>query len=400
MTAGTAATLDTQSSDDGFLHILFSAYLTLIPAGTLLLRYTALQSGLPMNVDRALFHTLNALTCTGFRASPYAVADFSTLGILGVYLLMSAGAIFSLTAGGLLVSRILHRTWSRAHIVAAAMLLFVVGSLTGTGFLMTPNTRVPAALFEATSALANAGLTIDDARDLFDARVHAILLPLATLGALGLPVIIELFELFVRNKSLSDYARRIIRLSVWAWMLGFGLLLLCGLSLPWRQNLAASWAFAVNARSLGMEIALPSSLPATSWWAILLLMLIGGAPASTAGGLRLTTLWLLGSSAGKLSAGKSVGRSLGIALFYTGLLLACAFALFLGLLATQPQLPADRLALIAVGALTNTGLSHNPLSLTGLPLYLLALGMLAGHLLPLIVAWWMKNSGDWDTPVC
>jgi trk system potassium uptake protein TrkH len=183
-------------------------------------------------------------------------------------------------------------------------------------------------------------------------------------------------------------------------MLGFGLLLLCGLSMPWQQNLAASWAFAVNARSLGMEIALPAALPATSWWGILLLMLVGGAPASTAGGLRVTTLWLLVSSAPKLSAGQSVGRSLGIALFFTGLLLAGAFALFLGLLATQPQLPADRLALIAVGALTNTGLSHNPLSFTGLPLYLLGLGMLAGHLLPLIVAWRMKNAGDWDTPVC
>src|SRR5512145_3154731 len=88
-------------ADDALLQYLFSAYLALIPSGTLFLRFCGLESG-AMTFDRALFWTANALTCTGFRLQPNNLADFSTAGHVGVFILMLAGSLFALMAGGLI----------------------------------------------------------------------------------------------------------------------------------------------------------------------------------------------------------------------------------------------------------------------------------------------------------
>ena len=75
------------------LSTLFALFFGLIVVGTLYLRYLALDTGLPMNFDRSIFWTINALTLTGFELSPNGLVDFSPAGVLGVYVLMLFGAL-------------------------------------------------------------------------------------------------------------------------------------------------------------------------------------------------------------------------------------------------------------------------------------------------------------------
>ena len=49
----------------------------------------------------------------------------------------------------------------------------------------------------------------------------------------------------------------------------------------------------------------------------------------------------------------------------------------------------DRALFVIVSAASNTGLSHDPLSVNSSNAYTLSITMLLGRLLPIIVLWWM-----------
>ena len=69
--------------------------------------------------------------------------------------------------------------------------------------------------------------------------------------------------------------------------------------------------------------------------------------------------------------------------------LSVVLAGFLLLVWTVPDLPADRSLFLAVSAVSNVGLSHDPIGITGPGLYVLSTLMLAGRVAPLLVLWWM-----------
>jgi Trk-type K+ transport system membrane component len=59
------------------------------------------------------------------------------------------------------------------------------------------------------------------------------------------------------------------------------------------------------------------------------------------------------------------------------------------LLWAEPQREGDRLLFLAVSALSNVGLSHDPVSMTSAGLDVLLAAMLLGKLVPLGMLWWM-----------
>ena len=93
-------------------------------------------------------------------------------------------------------------------------------------------------------------------------------------------------------------------------------------------------------------------------WALIVLMMIGAAPASTGGGLKTTTLAVLLRDSRKLLRGEGAGRSLGIALSWLGLYLGMALLGLLMLLFVEPQLAADQVVFLTISALSNVGLSR------------------------------------------
>ncbi|GEM_PF-7019922 len=380
--------------DDALLQYLFCAYLALIPAGTLFFRFGALESGATMTFDRAVFWSANALTCTGFHLQPNSLADFSTTGQIGVFLLMLAGALFALMAGGLIVARILGLAYSATKIVTGALFFLAIGSLLGAGLLMAPSRSFFASLFEAAASVTNAGMSIDGQRMLADWHLYLIITPLSAIGGLGLVAVLQLFDAFACSIRPSEYTWRILRLSAAAWLIAFFLLMLPQGTLT-RESVLTSWLYAINTRGLGAEVVLPIPFARPIWWLLAMLMLVGGMPGSTTGGLRITAL----TEAASGLRSETPTRTLRIAMIWIALFFAAFALVFLLLLAWQPQLATDDAAVLAAGALGNTGLSHGNVDLTGYPLHLLTVAMYTGHLAPLCFAWWMKNSHRHHVPI-
>ena len=388
--------------DEGLLLWLIVGFFFCMAAGTVLLRFAANPSGSLMPLDRAVFASINAITLTGFELAPAAVRDFQPAGQIVVFVLTLAGTLFALMAGTSLVSSMLGLGHSRRRIITFAIAVTGVMTALGSGFLMLHGQAIFPTVFSAAAVFGNSGSSIQGPWDLMDGRLHMVLLPLAALGAMGMPLLMEFWAMLAGTSRLSEYGRRVLRLSAIAYLAGLvGLLILQAGSMDSaRQALASSSALSLDSRSLGLMF---SPLPWTraAQWFVLVLMLIGGAPAGTAGGMRLTTLGVLLDGTRKLLRGQTPPRELGFALCWIGIFLGMLFLTMLMLLASEPQLPGDRIAFLAASAMGNVGLSHDPISMTGVSLYIGSMAMLAGRLAPVGFAWWLaRKGGSWETPLC
>lgn len=393
--AGQPAIGSGRTADERFGVVLAGAYLAALIGGTLLLRFTGLESGGLMTWDRAIFWSVNALTCTGFRLSPNGLADFSSPGTLTVFGLMAIGGLTVLMAGGLLVCRIVGLPYGRRAVVAGSVALIFGGCIAGGLLLQAGGDPQWAGFFDAMSAITNGGFVAGGSVALDDSRVHLVLTPLAVLGAVGLPVLLDVVGSGAGFGVAGGYARRVIRVYVAFWLLAFVALVLVNSSLTWRNNLLYSWFHAINARSLGMESG--AMVSRQTWWLMSALMLIGACPGGTGSGSKVTTLWSLAGECRGVLRGAVVGRTLAVGLCWLALYAVMFTILFLSLLPLAPQLPSERLFVIAAGSLGNTGLTHDPISLVGGPLYLLSAAMLAGQLAPLGFAVWVlrRRQGSW-----
>jgi Trk-type K+ transport system membrane component len=52
----------------------------------------------------------------------------------------------------------------------------------------------------------------------------------------------------------------------------------------------------------------------------------------------------------------------------------------------------DRVLFLTISALTNTGLSHDVINITGEGLFTLSAAMFAGRVVPLLILWWLADS--------
>ena len=273
-----------------------------------------------------------------------------------------------------------HTVWKLA---AGAVFLVLGGTLVGAGMLMTNERPFYTAMFEATSALANAGLNLDGARRIIDWRLHLVILPLAAIGSIGLPVIIELFDRVALARPISTYSQKVLRIFTVAWIASFALLLLGNSHLPLRNNIVTSWVSAINTRSLGSELYLDASLPRLSWWCMMVLMLIGAPPAGTGGGVRLLPIATILRHNQWANEGGFADASIARAAAWLTLFIGIFLAMVLLLMSAESQLATDRLMVMAAGAIGNVGLSQDPISLSTRGLMIVSTGMLAGYLLPL-----------------
>jgi Trk-type K+ transport system membrane component len=85
-------------------------------------------------------------------------------------------------------------------------------------------------------------------------------------------------------------------------------------------------------------------------------------------------------------------RATGIAALWLGIYMAALMIGVILLVQVQSQIPADRLLFLAVSALSNVGLSHDPVSITGPGLLVLSALMLIGRLVPLAILWWVART--------
>ncbi|MDB5302688.1 MAG: ATPase [Phycisphaerales bacterium] len=404
---------------------LLGVYLLLIFLGMMALhRPGVMVSGEELTWDRALFLSVDCATLGGFQVS-IGINDFNPdngQGAAVVLLLTLGGSLFVLVVGGLAGVRALRLPYSDLQVVTAALTAELLAILAGAAALVTGGAPGFDAVQQSAAAFGNSGALTCGPRlvpALTSGHAQGVLLPLAIFGGLGLPVLMELYDAAFGRRRISTHSRVTLGLTALAYLLSMGLLLIClrpqgPFTTPaeahaaWRWAVGASSGAAVNARTAGFpftpgggaRVDFVNSFPRVAQWVLVLLMTVGASSAGTAGGLKTNTLYHLFTGTADALRGRRVSRAFGIAAVWVGGYMAIAVIGFLLLTYTDSQLPADRLIFLVVSALSNVGLAHDPVSIVGPGLFLLAGIMLLGRLAPLAVLWWLaRTTSDVDVLV-
>ena len=351
--------------------------------------------------DRAVFTAISTSTLTGFQQT-MGLREMRAAGMGGPVLLLVltfAGSGMTLIVGGLAAGRILRMPHTALQIVWAAATAILLTTLGGAAALAGTGQAVFEAVFHATCAFANSALWLGATPSPSEGATWLVLLPLVVLGGLGLPVLIELSDRLFGGPPLSRHSQRVLMLTGLVYLCGTVALVLAqtpaawgGGWFAWRNTLASCSVAAINVRTAGLPLESPAIFTVAGQWLLMALMLIGGAPAGTASGLKTTTLWQLTRGVRDVLRGRPVPRPVGIAAVWLALFLLLLFTGILLLATTDPQIAPDRLLFLCCSALSNVGLSHDPVSITGPGLIVLSLLMLFGRLGSLAVLWWMAET--------
>ena len=404
----------TAKGDRPILRWLIAAYLATTFAGFVVLKLGPVTtSGHEMSTQRAVFLAVNASTLTGFQ-STVGLEDLQEEGMLGpvtVLLLTIGGALFSLVGGGIAAVRVLRMPYTEGQVAAAALAAMLIAVLAGATPLLGPDRRMFDSVFQATSAFANSGLYVGRLSGVSSVVPHVVLLPLAFVGGLGLPVLMELFDWATggaRARPLSVHTRTVFATSALLYVAGtiLFLALLSPRRLPqdahdlsqWQSALASSSAASLNARTAGFPLEFAAGYPRAMQWMLMMVMAVGASPAGTGGGVKTTTVAQLFTGVRDILRGDGAPRAFGIAMVWVATYAALVFAGVVLLLWRVPDMSADRLLFLSVSAASNVGLSQDPVSITGPGLYTLSAVMLFGRIGPVLVLGWQARSTH-DSPL-
>ncbi len=312
-------------------QILVSTFLILIGVGTVLLMLPgAGQNGHSVSLVDSLFTATSAVCVTGLVVQDTA-RQFSTFGTTILLILIQTGGlgILTITASFVLFSRRdLHRVEGKvlteamevetvhelkqtfSRIIIATIVVESVGALllnyAWIDVIADPVLRGGWAVFHAVSAFCNAGFALfpnNASLTSFtgDPWTNVIIAILIVLGGLGFVVLAELFEKFtsvLRKKPVEPWSRHTKwALTITATLLVTGTLLIyflernrliADLSEP-AKLLAAAFQ-SVTLRTAGFNTISIAHLAPITLVICITLMMIGGCPGSTAGGMKTTTV--------------------------------------------------------------------------------------------------------------
>lgn len=353
----------------------------------------------------AVFMAASAATLTGMPSTYMFVPGSNGPTVLLV--LTFAGALLSLIVGGMAIVRVLRLPYSDLSIVVWSLGACAIACVLGQ-FVMGPplEGRTPADMegpILGLSAFANSGVCLDTDRlpDLFSWRMHGLLLPLVLLGGMGIVVLMELVGAIKRRRPLSQHSRVVLTMSAGAYLLFFAAFFIVLSIQPSKsshiltENVVTSSVAAINSRSAGFPIDYLGAFPRIMQWLLVLAMLVGGSSGGTAGGVKTTTLYELVRGVGRILRGQNVGKAFAIALVWLGVFAVIILGCFLTLLRMVPDVPSDRALVLAVSAVSNTGLSYDRVKVGTSAFYpIMAAGMLLGRLMPLAVLWWLASTTE------
>jgi Trk-type K+ transport system membrane component len=387
---------------DRLAGVVVAAFGLLMLAAAVMLRMAPVTlRGQELSFDRIVFIVSNTASLTGFQGNYTDPADLQPLGQACIGVLMLGGTLMSFVVGGWALVRILGMPFSDEQVLRASLWTCAVAILGGATALMQPGLGLWPAVFQSASALGNNGSILGTPPALMDWRTHVILLPLGFLGGLGIPVLLDLASGITEQRRLHRHTVAVLISSALIYLIGLGSIALFEWLLsgdPLRIAFINGSVDALNTRSIGLPLGNLSSLSRAAQWMVMLLMAVGAAPAGSGGGLKTTTLLVFTRDAHRLMFGKPVGRIFGVACVWIAIFILLAFAMTIALLITEPQLAADRGLFIAISALSNCGLSHEPLNMTGASLFVLSGTMLLGRFVPLTILWWCARNVE-DTEI-
>jgi trk system potassium uptake protein len=310
-------------------EVFAGSFLALIVAGTLALK---LLPGISVEQELswtdAVFTSTSAVCVTGLIVVDTAT-DFTFRGQLLLLVLIQLGGLGMLTLTSMIIATIGGRPSLRSETLAAsgqqaipyvptrALIIDVVKFtvlIEGAGTLLLYGLWAPRlgwtdaiwpAAFHSISAFCNAGFSTYSDSVIGYQNSPATLLVLSlliTAGGLGFVAIEECVQRFSARHGRSRLSTH-TRLVLWssAALVAAGWLLFCmfewnGVFGGWSvlDKLSNGLFMSVTARTAGFNTIDYAQATDSSSFLTMLLMMIGGAPGSTAGGIKTTTFALLG----------------------------------------------------------------------------------------------------------
>jgi len=392
-------------------------YIVLLTASDLILRWQAPGAAShEFKLDRGRFVVISALTLTGFQSST-GIDSYTAFGRYYIFLLTLIGSIFTMTFAGLCVVRIVRLRFSDRQVTFAGAIVCLGLTLIGGVPLLSSHPPLDAFMFSA-GAFGNSGLFFGRLPGIMSWQLFLIILPLAVLGSLGLPVLMELSDVIRMRGGLCDYSRRVLRLSAGVFLVGFIIFTAVryfspDTSLSDAEQTArfygANAIAAINSRTLGLpyavrgmggEVSFVREFTPLMLWMLIPFMVIGGCPAGTAGGMKITTFAEIFRGVRRSLRGQSPGRSFGIAAAWLGIYAFLVVLFFTLLMFTVDHPTSDRVLFETISALSNVGLSYDRIQHHTPPLDIMSGAMLLGRLAPLCILWWMATSTtDAELPI-
>lgn len=358
----------------------------------LLLGSDILPGGRAMSVSRAVFHAVSASTLTGFTAAESGIEEFSSWGRTIMLALTGLGTFVWLSLGGVAAKRLAGLKATDGSVIVTSLAMLVVALTVG---VLIPPHAVPS-MVATVGAVGNSGLEIGHVT-VTEPLLHGVLFPLAAAGGLGAVAILDVVLLFRRpGHALTSFTRTTVAAVAGVFVALTALYFL--MSPDDVRSLPRAAALAGTTLGYGLPVEFATnwsrSLQVIATLATTLGMGLGG----TAGGLSVTTLHILVRGTLDALAGRPVRRVYFGAALHVAALAAWITLVLLALLATEPQVDAERLFTLSAAASSNSALSHDPISIVGGGLFLLALAMLVGRLLPIAALWTMVRFTRSETP--
>lgn len=406
-------------------------YAAVVGSGFTLLSVPIAKAG-PGSADAldALFTAISAVSVTGLTTVGTA-EHWTFFGQAVILLLVQTGGLGIMTLASLIGLAVARKLSLGSKLTTSAetqgvgladIRRFIVGAIVvslgveaigtvvlGVWFATVPGYPLATAawygLFHAVSAFNNAGFTILP-RGLVpfvgDPVVCLVLSGLVLIGSLGFPVLDELRR-FPRKPLRWSMNTRLVLWGTVVLTLG-GTVFITAVEwgrsgtfgpLSWPTKVLAGFFQAAQTRSGGFTTVDVGHLDGASLIVMDVLMFIGGGPAGTAGGIKITTFGVLffilvAEMRGRTAVnvfGKRLSRAvhrqaITVSLVAVGVIVASTIAL--SLLSDEP---VDRLAFEAVSAFATAGLSTGITSdLPPVAQGLLLLLMFAGRLGPILLA--------------
>jgi trk system potassium uptake protein len=311
-------------------RLLLLGFALAVLIGGALLALPVSSAGEAVPIIDAFFTATSAVCVTGLSVVDIGTR-FSRFGQVIVLLLIQVGGIGIMTLSTTLLMMVGQRVSLTRHegvsqmyassrgdrlgsmvkrIFLATILVELVGALllfSAESRSLPPGQAAWNAVFHSVSAFCNAGMSLRadnfiGFRD--DVLVVTTLSVLILMGGLGFSVLSELFSRMVQRlrkrtptvMTLNTKLSLVMTVVLLVFgMAGYAVLeypgTLRGLSL--KEGFLASFFGSVTARTAGFNIVDYSALTIPTLLFTMLLMLIGGCPGSTAGGVKATTLGVL-----------------------------------------------------------------------------------------------------------
>lgn len=394
--------------------LLPMGFMLLIAVGTVLLKLPlATVPGPPLSWTDSLFTITSAVCVTGLIVRDTAT-DFTPFGqaIIGIFILLGGlgimifGTVFAMLLGArtslrdeITLSRVLndqplHNVVQLTQfILLCTMVCIGIGAVAMMPFWdasMPMTERMGYSLFHSVSAFCNAGFALQSDSLMqyrFSLLSHGVIVPLLVIGGIGFPVISNLYT-WARHKSRLTLHTKTVLTTTAVLYIGGTLLLFCaqlaghaydaaGLNVTANAKhqqltvtelggrLADASFLSWSCRTAGFNTTDMTNLSSGEYFVSILLMMAGGSPSGTAGGMRTTTVALiflgLVATLKQKDEATAFGRRLDESLIRKAAAMAACYIALVSiatfLLCLSEPFPFMRILFEVVSAGTCTGLS-------------------------------------------